>query len=98
MKYEISFTSFIHLIFPTSFVVSVFAIISIHGYRKYSSKHYSTIFQIFSSRIITHDDSLAYEVKHAFRYLLATVLRRIQQVRPTPWDIHSKRFYSSRLI
>jgi len=31
-------------------------------------------------RIITHDDSLVFEAKHAFRFLLATVIRRLQNV------------------
>jgi hypothetical protein len=30
--------------------------------------------------MITHDDSLVYEAKHVFRFLLATVIRRVQNV------------------
>ncbi len=32
-------------------------------------------------RTITRDDSLVYEAKHVFRYLLATVIRRLHSVR-----------------
>ncbi|CAF3472818.1 unnamed protein product, partial [Rotaria sp. Silwood1] len=34
--------------------------------------------------MITHDDSLVHEAKHAFRFLLVTIIRRIQNV-----DIHA---------
>ena len=33
-----------------------------------------------SFRIITSDKSLVYETKHVFRYLLATVIRRLHTV------------------
>ena len=32
-------------------------------------------------RLITHDDTLVHEAKNVFRYLLATVIRRLQNVR-----------------
>ncbi|CAF3355821.1 unnamed protein product [Rotaria socialis] len=41
--------------------------------------------------LITHDDSLVYEAKHVFRYFLATVIRRVQNV-----DIHG--FVLERLL
>ena len=39
--------------------------------------------------MITHDDSLVFEAKHVFRFLLATVIRRLQNVRLN-FNIHMK--------
>lgn len=36
---------------------------------------------MFYFRLITHDDTVVFEAKHVFRYFLATVIRRIENVR-----------------
>jgi len=51
----------------------------IHGYRKFYNLPFLPLQCTF--RMITHDDSLVYEAKHVFRYLLATVIRRVQNVK-----------------
>lgn len=53
--------------------------------------------QFVFSRIITHDDTLVYETKHAFRYLLATIIRRIQRVRFLSNERYSHRAIDFRL-
>jgi hypothetical protein len=67
----------------------------IHGYRKF----YNLVIDLFNSniyfRLITHDDSLVYEAKHVFRFLLATVIRRIQNVKLRFQLSLSKIFFSS---
>ena len=65
-----------------SFAVYAFVIISTHGYRKsLSTFHLDDSFGVAFSSIITNDDSLVHEAKHAFRYLLASVIRRLENVR-----------------
>lgn len=81
MKYIIPSTRSLHLFLFPSFVVYVCAIIFIPGYREYPHCQSYHRFRLLFSRTITRDDSLAHEAKHVFRHLLATVIRRLQQVR-----------------
>lgn len=66
----------------SSSVVYAFEIMSIRGYRKFRVSLEAIDRRVMSRRrLITHDDTLVHEAKIVFRYLLATVIRRLQNVR-----------------